>query len=268
MRVSDLRLCGVTPSRIFLSPFDAMRVIEQWRGRRAVRENKRMRQLELFTSAKLATMRDRTRRHNYSAKAEGFRDTHRRHRAWGLTQRHARRLSRLYGNTANASAAFRRRADELASPSAPTRTAEPAATEPTASEPVAPEPVVAKATRSEPVGSGPLMPDRGHDTARGCDPSRPSRSATTGPCPGRRRIRSGPPGRQHPARQDPRRPGKHRGRATKGMRRPARCPRPETDPEPAEIMHEDTRPRPAERTQTTGGEHGPTDGSVPAERPP
>jgi hypothetical protein len=188
-----------------------------------------MRQLELLTSAQLATMRDRTRRRNYSAEAEEFRDAHQRHRAWGLTQRHARKLSRLYGSTANASAAFRRRADEPASPSAPTRTTEPTAPEPTASEPaaseqVAPEPVVAepvtpeqvvaKATGSEPVGSGPLMPDRGHDAAKGWDPGRPSR------------------------------PGKHRGRATKGMRRSTRCPRPETDPEPAE-NHARRHPAPA-----------------------
>jgi hypothetical protein len=201
-------------------------------------------QLELFTSAQLAAMRDRTRRRNYSAEAERFRDAHQRHRAWGLTQRHARKLSRLYGSTANASAAFRRRAEELASPSAPPRTAEPTASEPVAPEPVAPElvapeQVVAKATGFEPVGSGPLMPDRGHDAARGCDPGRPSRSGTTGPCPGHRRIRSGPPGRQRPGR-----PGKHRGRATKGMRRSARCPRPETDPDPAE-NHARRHPAPA-----------------------
>jgi hypothetical protein len=184
-----------------------------------------MRQLELLTPAQLATMRDRTRRRNYSAAAEEFRDTHQRHRAWGLTQRHARKLSRRYGSTANASAAFRRRADELASLSAPTRTAEP-----TAPEPVASEQVVATATGPEPVGSGPLMPDRGHNGARGLDPSGPSRSGTTGPCPGQRRIRSGPPGRQHP-----RRPEKHRGR---------RCPRPETEPGPAE-NHARRHPAPA-----------------------
>jgi hypothetical protein len=188
----------------------------------------------LLTPAQLATMRDRTRRRNYSAAAERFRDTHQRHRAWGLTQRHARKLSRLYGTTANASAALRRRADELAPPSAPTRTAES-----TAPEPVAPEQV----------GSGLPMPDRGHDAAWDGDPSRPSRPATTGPCPGQRRIRPGPPGRQHP-----RRPGKQRGEATNRMRPSARSPRPETDPEPPEITHEDTRPRPAERMQTTGGD--------------
>jgi hypothetical protein len=190
-----------------------------------------MRQLELFTSAQLATMRDRTRRRNYSAGAEGFRDAHQRHRAWGLTQRHARKLSRLYRSTANASAAFPRRADELASPSAPTRTAEPTASEPTA---------------SEPVGSGPLMPDRGHDAARSCDPSRPSRSGTTG------RAR----GTAASARADrddsiPGRPGKHRGRATKGMRRSARCPRLETDPGPAPAGGKNAHDRRRTRTHRT-----------------
>jgi hypothetical protein len=226
-----------------------------------------VRQLELFTPAQLATMRDRTRRRNYSAAAEEFRNAHQRHRAWGLTQRHNQKLSHLYGSTTNASAALRRRADELASRSAPTRTAQPTSSEPTSSEPtatepvvaepvtpepvtpepvapeqVAPEQVVAKATESEP--SGPLMPDRGHDAARGGDPSRPSRPGTTAPCPGQRHIRSRPPGRQHPTRQDPRRPGQRRGRATKGMRRPARHPHPEAHPEPA-ANHARRHPAPA-----------------------
>ncbi|HEX5201208.1 MAG TPA: hypothetical protein VFW27_14855, partial [Actinoplanes sp.] len=57
-----------------------------------------MRQLQLFTSAQLATMRDPTKRRNYSAEAEEFRREHQRHRAWGLTQRHARKLRSLYGH--------------------------------------------------------------------------------------------------------------------------------------------------------------------------
>jgi hypothetical protein len=198
-----------------------------------------MRQLELFTRAQLATMRDRTRRRNYSAAAEGFRDTHQRHRAWGLTQRHNRKLSRLYGTTANASAELRRRADELTSPSAPTRTAEPTAFEPTASEPVAPGQVVAKATGSEPVGSRRLMPDRGHDAARGRDPSRPSR------------------------------PGKHRGRATKGnapissmppSRNRARTCRKSCTKTPGPGRRKECRP--------PAGNTDPPDGSVPAKRLP
>jgi hypothetical protein len=57
-----------------------------------------MRQLQLFTTAQLATMRDTTRRRNYSAEAEEFRREHQRHRVWGMTQRHARKLRSIYGH--------------------------------------------------------------------------------------------------------------------------------------------------------------------------
>jgi hypothetical protein len=57
--------------------------------------NFRMRQLQLFTTAQLATMRDRTARRNYSPANEEFRREHERHRAWGLTQRHAEKLRRI-----------------------------------------------------------------------------------------------------------------------------------------------------------------------------
>ena len=56
-----------------------------------------MRQLQLFTSAQLATMRDRRAARNYSAEAEQFRRDHERHRAWGLARRHAERLRRVRG---------------------------------------------------------------------------------------------------------------------------------------------------------------------------
>ena len=58
-----------------------------------------MRQLQLFTNAQLAVMRDRTKASNYSAEADAFRREHERHRAWGLTQRHARKLRRLRDGT-------------------------------------------------------------------------------------------------------------------------------------------------------------------------
>ncbi|HEV7709548.1 MAG TPA: hypothetical protein VGP16_15220 [Asanoa sp.] len=41
-----------------------------------------MRQLQLFTSAELAGMRDRTAARNYSPEGEEFRREHERHRAW------------------------------------------------------------------------------------------------------------------------------------------------------------------------------------------
>ena len=54
-----------------------------------------MRQLQLFTSADLAKMRDRTARRNYSPEAEEFRRVHKKDRDWGLARRHAEKLSRL-----------------------------------------------------------------------------------------------------------------------------------------------------------------------------
>jgi hypothetical protein len=55
-----------------------------------------MRQLQLFTTAELAAMRDRRASRRYSPEAEEFRRDHARHRKWGLAQRHARRLRRLH----------------------------------------------------------------------------------------------------------------------------------------------------------------------------
>jgi hypothetical protein len=57
-------------------------------------DNCAMRQLQLFTTAELAKMRDRTASRNYSAERDEFRREHERHRAWGLTQRHAAKLRR------------------------------------------------------------------------------------------------------------------------------------------------------------------------------
>ena len=108
-----------------------------------------MPQLELFTRAQLAGMRDRTRRRNYSAEAEEFRRDHQRHREWGLQQRQARKLSRLYGSTAAAWAEFQRRADELRSPSTPARP-----TEPTPTESLAPDGLASQATAPEQVTAG------------------------------------------------------------------------------------------------------------------
>src|SRR4051794_38941187 len=58
-----------------------------------------MRQLQLFTPAEIAVMRDRTKSRNYSPAGEEFRREHERHRAWGLTQRHTLKLRRLHGGT-------------------------------------------------------------------------------------------------------------------------------------------------------------------------
>lgn len=54
-----------------------------------------MRQLQLFTSAALAQMRDRTASRHYSPGHDEFRRGHERRRAWGLIQRHGERLRHL-----------------------------------------------------------------------------------------------------------------------------------------------------------------------------
>jgi len=134
-----------------------------------LRNNLWVGQIGLFSRAQLAAMRDTTKRRNYSAEAERFRREHERHREWGLAQRHARKLSRLYGSTANAAEVFQRRADELRSPSAPARAAastscesvgpEPVGPESVASAPAPPEPAGPKAIGSEPVKPEPVKPE-------------------------------------------------------------------------------------------------------------
>ncbi|MET8154002.1 hypothetical protein, partial [Actinoplanes sp. NPDC005259] len=52
-------------------------------------------QLQFFSRGELAAMRDRTASRNYSPERDQFRRDHERHRRWGLTQRHARRLRQL-----------------------------------------------------------------------------------------------------------------------------------------------------------------------------
>ena len=53
-----------------------------------------MRQLQFFTQAEVAKMRDRTASRNHSPAGDEFRRVHERHRAWGLAQRHRERLRR------------------------------------------------------------------------------------------------------------------------------------------------------------------------------
>jgi hypothetical protein len=71
--------------------------------------------MSLFTPAHTAAMRDHTKRRNYSEEAEQFRREHAIRRDWGLEQRHARKLRRLYGSTAAAWAAFHDRVEEVLS---------------------------------------------------------------------------------------------------------------------------------------------------------
>ncbi|MCW2141604.1 hypothetical protein BXY51_006188 [Actinoplanes cyaneus] len=94
-------------------------------------DNQMVAQMSLFNRAELAGMRDRTLSRNYSAEAEEFRREHERHRAWGLRQRHARKLVRVGWGASAAWAAVtagddQRRKEVLA----PTKPAAPAASPP------------------------------------------------------------------------------------------------------------------------------------------
>ncbi|MFI5912860.1 hypothetical protein [Dactylosporangium sp. NPDC051541] len=55
-------------------------------------------QMSLFGKSETATMRDRTRSRKYSPMVEAFRRVHREQRDWGLEQRHAAKLRRIYGD--------------------------------------------------------------------------------------------------------------------------------------------------------------------------
>jgi hypothetical protein len=59
------------------------------------RDNISMRQLQFFTTAELGRMRDRTAARNHSPERDEFRRLHAHRRAWGLAQRHGRRLRQL-----------------------------------------------------------------------------------------------------------------------------------------------------------------------------
>jgi hypothetical protein len=93
--------------------FAGFRVIEYWPGETRLRDNSGVGQMSFFTAARTVSMRDRTKRRNYSAEAEEFRREQSVRRSWGLEQRHARKMSRQYGSVAAAWTAYQDRVDEL-----------------------------------------------------------------------------------------------------------------------------------------------------------
>jgi hypothetical protein len=144
-------------------------MIQQWRGGRVLRDNLRvLGQIGLFSRAQIAGMRDRTRRRNYSEEAEEFRREHAIRRQYGLAQRHAQKLTRLYGSPAKAAAAIRREVEELtaraatppscdpAGPARPASAPTPVKAEPVKAEPVKAEPVKAEPVKTEPVKAEPV----------------------------------------------------------------------------------------------------------------
>ncbi|MCW2135710.1 hypothetical protein BXY51_000232 [Actinoplanes cyaneus] len=130
-------------------------------------------QMSLFSRAELAGMRDRTLARNYSAEREEFRREHERHRAWGLRQRHARKLVRAGWGAAAAWEAVtvgEDRQHEAASVIA--ATPQPADPEPSALAPVA-------------VPSGALTPG---ETPSPQPAPGPPTAASPQPAPGRRQA--------------------------------------------------------------------------------
>ena len=80
-----------------------------------------MRQLQLFTTAELAKMRDRTKSRSYSPAGDEFRRIHERQRAWGLKRRHAERLRHVQAaRAAAASTGQEHGQDRVAQPASET----------------------------------------------------------------------------------------------------------------------------------------------------
>ena len=162
-----------------------------------------MRQLQLFTTAELARMRDRTRSRNYSPERDEFRRAHERRRAWGLARRHAEKLRRLHD----------RSADPLAATSEEDRTPDPSPdrmSQPTCRQVGAP--ATGRPAPNSPTGDTPRAERKlpaATTTPRDATPS-----AATGPRPAQKR-QSGPADDDRP------RPGPGAGQSRPAGQTPA-----------------------------------------------
>jgi hypothetical protein len=185
-----------------------------------------MRQLQLFSSAELAVMRDRTKSHSHSPERDEFRRDHERHRAWGLTQRHAQKLRRRHPGI-----------HDRPAPNVTQNLQTDATRDPPS--PLPPEPLPPEPTKTR-------QPARNHRPAR--IPHRAKRNRPTRPStptsPGQpSSARPGQPGNRgpgQPGNRGPGQPGKHRpsppgNTPSAGQCRPARIrekhpPRPTGNP--------------------------------------
>jgi hypothetical protein len=178
-------------------------------------DNLVMRQLQLFSGAEIAAMRDPTKARNYSPGNAAFRRDHERHRAWGLRQRHARRLRRLRDGTlffTQDGSLAERRSDPPAESARrqATATAKPSPEHPASNQTAAsPGPVTAPGSTPSPATDpARLQPDgpgagSTRETIRASDLAQTSTEATPPPRPG---LDPGP----HQAAPPPR-PGPDRG---------------------------------------------------------
>ena len=131
------------------------------------RDNSSMRQLQFFTTAELGRMRDRTASRNHSPEGDEFRRIHAHHRAWGLVQRHGRRLRHLRNNSCTPRPTLARengRQDDVPAPARRVPPEQPQHSTPvaarTATEPARAQP--ARLTQSKvgapPTRTGPMVP--------------------------------------------------------------------------------------------------------------
>ncbi len=237
-----------------------------------------MGQLGLFTRAELAEMRDRTKSRRYSPEKEAFRREHERRRAWGLIQRHSRKLRDLHGGDGIVAltAAMLGRATPACAPPAPQKAIPPnqpsasahkQALSPLAEQPTEPvpaeplptdEPCPAEPLLTEPLATEP-PPAESLRTAE----LRPTEPSPTEPPP----AESRPTAEPRPTEPNPTEP-------PPAESRPTAEPRP-TEPPPAEPHP--AEPNPAEPLPTGhGGENaerrqptkaGPTATRAPIRRP-
>lgn len=146
-------------------------------------DNWSMRQMQFFSSAELATMRDRTASRRYSPEREAFRREHERHRVWGLARRHADRLRHARSRPSEPAA---EPADNPREEAQPARAAEPCSPHPGAAEPCSPSPSAAEAWPPSPSAAEPCSLSRSAGepcppSLSAAEPCSPSRS-TGEPC--------------------------------------------------------------------------------------
>ncbi|MCW2137604.1 hypothetical protein BXY51_002147 [Actinoplanes cyaneus] len=150
-------------------------------------------QISLFSRTELAGMRDRTLARNYSAEAEEFRRDHERHRAWGLRQRHARKLVRAGWGASAAWAAVTAGEDQQRAAAS----AIPAPSRPTGPAPSPPVPVAAPSAGRVPGETPPSAQHAAQHVSGQAGPVR-SQLATSPPGPARQRLEPGSPGLASP----------------------------------------------------------------------
>ena len=187
-----------------------------------LRDNSSMRQLQFFTTAELGRMRDRTASRNHSPERDEFRRLHAHHRAWGLVQRHGRRMRHLRNSPCTPRPARTPENGPQASAVVPATSAPPASAAPTS----APAVVPASVPTSAPAPASTL-------TSAVVPASAPASAVVAASVPAEQRQRSTPAAceqRRSPARTQPTRNQPARDQHVSASQKPAPPP---PDPGPA-----------------------------------